>query len=165
MDEIHQVSEISIEPSGPEKNDTPLTNFRPFVEGEENLVKSGHYTGILPIDDKKSNMINQCIANFEKNLFGDHSEPNFDYQGYNNFIKILKICLSALDREFKVITYRKQGEYVAACLLVIVCGKLNIKHIIFQQSFKPIDNGIFKKVKVSALRKTKAYLSLQNAIN
>merc|ERR1712110_5880 len=155
-------SNMSIESTSQNEEQSPKTNFRPFFEGEEELVRSGHYSGILPVNDKKAKLINQCIATFEKNLFGEKFDAEFDFDLYSQFIKTLKSCLSALGSNWKALTRGQQGEYLAASLLMIICSKLNIKQIAFQKSFEPVENGNWKKVKVSSLRKCKAYLSLEN---
>lgn len=141
---------MAIEATPTQQEQPPMTKSRPFFKGEEDLVRSGHYSGILPINDKKAKMINTCIATFEKNLFGGKFAYDFETELYTQFIKTLKTYLSALGSNWKSMIGGQQGEYLAASLLMIVCRKVKIRKIDFQKSFEPITNGNWKKVKVSS---------------
>jgi len=124
-------------------------------------VTDSHYSTILPVD-KKSDLMNQVLAEFEKRFFGNKLASSFNLPLYQNYIRNLKAILTLMEANWLGI-HHQQGDSLAGACLVMVCQRIGIPLKAMMKDLKPLSKNLFRKL--SNIRKSRGYRMLESMIN
>lgn len=124
-------------------------------------VTDAHYSTILPVD-KKSDLMNQVLSEFEKRHFGNKLSPSFNVSLYKNYVRNLKAILTLMEANWMGI-HHQQGDSLAGACLVMVCQRIGIQLKVMMKDLKPLNKNLFRKL--SNIRKSRGFRMLEAMIN
>ena len=121
--------------------------------GENNL----HWSNILPSNDHRSKFIHDACAVFlAGKLFNELSQMTKDF-----FIENLKKVLKSMNKNWQEVK-KMRRDSITASFIMLVCQKSSIKLKVLVDTFKDLENYDLIFSKISCIRKSKAYISLES---